>query len=133
MNDQAQTSKEIQAVILAEQTLARAHINLDLEQIDHLLHSDYVIIQPGGRTESKQQVLHSYRSGDRHWNSACSDQLEVRIYRNSAAVVGRWTASGRNGQEPFDYSARFLSIWVKEDGRWQNVAAQSTEINSTEG
>ena len=130
MNEQSQKQAEIEAVMLAEQTLAVAHVQLDLKQIDHLLHPDYVIIQPGGRTESKQQVLDSYRSGDRHWDAACSDQLDVRIYGESAVVVGRWTANGRNGSEIFDYSARFLSIWVKEDGRWWNVASQSAELDS---
>jgi hypothetical protein len=61
MNNQAQIPKDNQAIILAEQELAEAHIHLDQNLIDQLLHLDYVIIQPGGRTESKQQVLDSYR------------------------------------------------------------------------
>jgi len=133
MHDQLQTPEDIQAVILAEQVLAEAHVQLDMELIDYLLHPDYVIIQPGGQIESRQQVLDSYRAGDRRWDAACSDQLDVRIYGDSAVVVGRWTASGRNGLEEFDYSARFLSFWLKENGRWRNVAAQSTEIIFTEG
>ncbi len=30
--------------------------------------------------------------------------------------------------DDFDYAARFLSIWIKEGGRWQNVAYHSTDI-----
>jgi hypothetical protein len=26
----------------------------------------------------------------------------------------------------FDYSTPFLSFWVKENGRWQNIAYQSS-------
>jgi hypothetical protein len=28
----------------------------------------------------------------------------------------------------FDYRARFLSVYMRRDGRWQMVAEQSTEI-----
>ncbi len=97
---------------------------------NQLFHPDYTIIQPGGKVESKDEVLASYRTGTRRWDSAKADELDVRIYDNMAMGVGRWTASGQNQSERFDYSARFLSIWIKQDGRWQNVAAQSTEIAS---
>lgn len=118
----------IDAVIAAEQELAAAHVTLDLDQIERLLHPDYVIIQPGGRIESKEEVLTSYRSGTRRWVSARSDQLKVRLYGNTAVVVGRWTAAGQHGAEHFDYDARFLAVWVYADGRWQNVASQSTTL-----
>lgn len=130
MDDKNKPAEEVteSAVIAAEQRLAAAHVTLDLEQISRLLHDDYIIIQPDGRTETKEQVLASYRSGNRHWNAAHSDQLDVRFFGKTAVVVGRWTAAGQNGEERFDYSARFLALWVYEDGRWQNVASQSTEL-----
>jgi ketosteroid isomerase-like protein len=112
----------------AEEQLAEAHVRLDIDLIDSLLHPDYVIIQPGGRVETKAEVLDSYRSGTRHWDSARSDEMDVRIYGQTAIVVGRWTASGRNGDVNFDYAARFLSVWVFENGRWLNLTSQSTEI-----
>lgn len=121
---------DIEAVALAEHELAEAHLHLNLATIDQLFHPDYIIIQPGGKVESKDEVLASYQTGTRRWDSAKSDELDVRIYGNTAVVVGRWTASGQNQSEHFDYSARFLTVWVKQDGCWQNVASQSTEIPS---
>ena len=126
------TVAQIAAVRAAEQQLAAAHVNLDLVQFERLLHDDYVIIQPGGRTESREEVLASYRSGDRQWVRARSDQLEVRLFGNTAVVVGRWSAAGRHGEERFDYAARFLAVWVYADGRWQNVASQSTALAGSE-
>ncbi|MEM7530996.1 MAG: nuclear transport factor 2 family protein [Chloroflexota bacterium] len=118
----------IHAVIDGERQLAAAHLTLDLQIIDELLHPDYVIVQPGGEIESKQAVLASYQTGDRVWHSAKVDDLDVRVYGNMAMVVGHWQASGRNGSVQFDYEARFLSVWVNELGRWQNVGYQATEI-----
>lgn len=124
------TDDDLRTVEQAEHMLAAAHLNLDrgLDVIDRLLHPDYVIVQPGGAVETKADTLASYRGGTRHWNRAAVDQLEVRSYGHTIVAIGRWRAAGRNGAERFDYQARFLSIWARHEGRWQNIAYQSTEI-----
>ena len=63
---------------------------------------------------------------------AQADHLDIRLYGDPAVVVGRWRALGRHKAEHFDYTARFLSIWVKQDAHWQNIAYQSTEFVSQE-
>lgn len=123
-----QHADDRQAIIAAERELAAAHLTLDLAVLDRLFHRDYVIVQPDGTTETKVEALASFAAGERHWDAAEVDQLDVRRYGDTAVVIGRWRACGHNRQLPFDYAARFLSIWINEDGRWQNVAYQSTEI-----
>lgn len=120
----------IQEVIQAECELANAHLTLNLDTFDRLLHPDYAIIQPGGKVEGKQDTLDSLRSGNRYWSIARIDELLVKLHGMSAVVTGRWRGKGQNGGVSFDYSARVLSVWVKEDEEWRNVAAQSTEIES---
>jgi len=125
MNDPIDDST---AVIQAEQALAAAHLTLDLATIDQLLHPNYVIVQPGGVHENKAQTLASFTTGERHWDLAESDEMVVRLYGNTAIVTGRWRGRGRNGAVHFDYQARFLSTWVREDGEWRNVAYMATEV-----
>lgn len=119
---------ERELIIQGEQQLAAAHLTLDLALFEHLLHPDYLILQPNGRVESRADVLASYRSGEREWFTAEVDQLEVRLVEKTALVNGRWRATGRNKDAHFNYAARFLSVWVKAAGRWQNVAYQGVEI-----
>lgn len=122
------TDDDRHAVAAAEHALAAAHLGPDLAVIDQLIHADYIIVQPGGAIETKADVLASYRTGTRHWDRAAVDTLAIRLHADTAIVTGIWRASGRNGPEAFDYQARFLSVWIKDDGRWQNIAYQSTEI-----
>ncbi|MEM7345604.1 MAG: nuclear transport factor 2 family protein [Chloroflexota bacterium] len=121
---------EFEAIAQAEEKLAAAHLQLDLKIIDELLHPDYVVVQPGGTLETKAEVLASYKTETREWNLAQVDQLDIRFQGDTAVVIGRWRAVGQHGAERFDYSARFLSVWVKQDGRWQNIAYQATEIET---
>jgi hypothetical protein len=113
-------------VLNNEMELAEAHLKLDLEAFERLLHPDYIVIQPGGAVEGKEETMASLRAGRRFWEIARSDDMVVRQYENLAVVIGRWWGKGVNNGERFDYSARFLSVWIKEAGVWRNVAAQST-------
>ena len=88
----------------------------------------YIQIDAGGRAVSKEQVLESFRPGGRGWDEAHSDDRDVRIYGNTAVVIGRWRARGINAGQPFDYAARYVSVWVKSDGEWRMVSDQSTPI-----
>lgn len=119
-------------IMQAERDLAKAHVDMDLAKIDELLHPEYTILQPDGRVENKTAVLHSYQDGQRSWDLASARDLTVTIFDNLALVSGTWTANGRNGHTSFDYAARFLSMWRKDNGRWQNIAYQSTEIDAGE-
>ncbi|MCB0034486.1 MAG: nuclear transport factor 2 family protein [Anaerolineales bacterium] len=118
-------------VITAEQQMAQAHLEMNLEVIARFLHDDYVVVQPGGRLETKADVLHAYQHEIREWYTAEVDQVDVRLYGETAVVIGRWRATGQNNGVHFDYAARFLSVWVWSDDRWQNVAYQATEINQS--
>ena len=102
---------------------------LDIAALDRLFHRDYRVVQPGGSIEGKAEILASFRNGMRFWRRAEVDELDIHIVGQSAIVIGRWHALGRNGAVDFDHAARFLSVWIHEDGRWQNVAYQSTEID----
>jgi ketosteroid isomerase-like protein len=126
----AEHDQDVRSVVQAEQALAKAHLNLDVEVFESLLHPGYAIIQPGGVVEGKAKTLASLRSGQRQWQIARSKDLDVRLYGDTAVVIGRWRSQGRNGDTDFDYSARFLSVWVREDGIWRNVAFASAPLNS---
>ena len=62
------------------------------------------------------------------WGEARSDELQVRVYGETAVVIGRWEARGVNAGYAFDYVARYVSVWAWRDSRWQMVSDQSTEI-----
>jgi uncharacterized protein (TIGR02246 family) len=126
-------SQAITEVLAVEQQWTAAHLAGDFATIATLMAPDYVRIQPGGSVAGRDEVLATYQPHHRHWAHAAGDQYDVRIYGDlqgiaTAVVVGRWTARGINHGVAFDYAARFLSVYVKRDGRWQMVAEQSTDI-----
>ena len=71
--------EEYNEVAQAEYAMAEAHLNLDIAVIDNLLHSDCTIVQPGGKVESKADVLASYQSNTRHWSFAWPIQMAAKF------------------------------------------------------
>ncbi|MCW4012143.1 MAG: nuclear transport factor 2 family protein [Candidatus Bathyarchaeota archaeon] len=120
----------IDEVLAVEEAWTLAHLETDVEALDRLMHRDYTIIKPDGSVWDKETALASYVPGKRDWTEAGSSDHRVRIYEDTAVVVGVWRAKGVNNGEAFDYSARYVSVWVKEGDRIQMVSDQSTEIPS---
>ena len=73
----------IKQIMAAEERLVDAHVRMDIELIDNLLHPDDAIIQPRGIFETKEQVLDPYRSRLRYWEFARSDQMDFHIRGDS--------------------------------------------------
>jgi ketosteroid isomerase-like protein len=115
-------------VLQAERDWLNAHLEMDLDLLDRLMHPEYTRIQPDGSVWNRSQTLASYQSGQRQWDSASIDELDIRIYGQTAVVTGRWQASGENFDSRFDYAARYVSVWCWTEERWQMVSDQSTEI-----
>ncbi|MFN2194747.1 MAG: nuclear transport factor 2 family protein [Anaerolineales bacterium] len=120
-------------VLATEAAWTQAHLALDLETIARIMGPDYAQITPSGEVIGRAQALASYHSGERKWEAAASDQLDVRIYGETAVVIGRWRARGVNHGDRFDYQARFACVYVRRDGAWQIVIDQSTEIPAQAG
>jgi ketosteroid isomerase-like protein len=118
----------IAEVLAVEAAWTDAHRITDKAAIERLMHPNYTIINPQGCVVRREEALASYVPGQRQWDFAESTEHEVSIYSDTAVVIGRWRSRGVNNGEAFDYAARYVSVWVKEDGRWQMVSDQSTPI-----
>lgn len=120
----------IDEVMAVEEAWTLAHLETDVVALDRLMHKDYTIIKPDGSVWDKETALASYVPRIRDWTEAYSSDHQVGIYGDTAVVIGVWRAKGVNNGEAFDYSARYVSVWVKEGDKIQMVSDQSTEIPS---
>jgi hypothetical protein len=105
-----------------------AHLNCDVAALDRLMPDEGTQINSVGRIVSKAKVIASFDSGERHWDEAHSNEFRVRVYDETAMVIGRWQARGVSTGQAFEYSPRYLSMLIWRDGRWQMTVDQSTDI-----
>lgn len=119
---------EVAQVMAVEREWTDAHLCGDVETLARLMADDYLKIEADGSVSNKAVTLEKYTPETRFWEQANGDEYVVRLYGETAIVIGRWTAQGINNGTRFDYAARFLSVYVKRAGQWQMVAEQSTAM-----
>jgi ketosteroid isomerase-like protein len=92
----------------------------DVSRLDQLITSDFIKINRFGRLLGKRQTIALARNP--HY---ATEDVHVRVYGDTAVVSGRESDEGEAAG-----GVRFLRVWARVDGRWQEWADQGTRITS---
>ncbi len=100
----------------------QAQIHADATALDRIYAADFIGVGPSGRVRSKPQVISDFTSGDLKFQSITTDDVQVRVYGNTAVETGRSTMIGEDKGQTAPRDTRFTRVWVKQQGRWLLVA-----------
>src|SRR5262249_3620176 len=85
---------------------------------------------PSGTVRTKPQVLLDFTSGDLKFQSITTDEVQVRVYENTAVETGLSTMVGQDKGQTVPHDTRFTRVWVKQQGHWQLVANHYSTQNT---
>lgn len=114
-----------------EHRLVKAWLDGDRNTVDSILASEWSVIDLTGHVLTKAQVMKELGSGDRRIESGSVDDLNIRVYGDTAVVTGRSVLAGTYQGKRASVTQRFTDVFVKRDGRWQAVASQGTQIRQS--
>jgi ketosteroid isomerase-like protein len=119
-------SADVESTItkLEEQWVA-AILAKDTATIDRLLSDDFVGTTDD-RRYAKQQAIDDVKEGTHE--SLRLDDLQVRVFGDTAIVDVDQTEKSRHGDEDFSGTYMFTNVWVKRNGEWQAVASHGSRI-----
>ena len=100
----------------------QAQIHADATALDRVYAADFIGVGPSGRVRTKPQVISDFTSGDLKFQSITTDDVQVRVYGNTAVETGRSTMIGQDKRQTVPSDTRFTRVWVKQEGRWRLVA-----------
>ncbi len=100
----------------------QAQIHADAAALDRIYAADFIGVGPSGRVRTKPQVISDFTSGDLKFQSITTDDVQVRVYENTAVETGRSTMIGQDKGQTVPRDTRFTRVWVKQQGRWRLVA-----------
>lgn len=130
-NKAATNSPIEQEVLAAHSERLRALVSGDVATLDRLLSDDLTYTSVAGRVQSKADIIADAKSGALRVATADADDVKVRVYGGTTAVVTyRSAASFVDRGQTIAGSLRATSVYVKRDGRWQLVAQQLNRIAS---
>ncbi|MGH9905507.1 MAG: nuclear transport factor 2 family protein [Pyrinomonadaceae bacterium] len=100
----------------------------DTAALDRIYADDYTLVNESGVVTTKAPRLAAIKSGELKYESVNFDEVNIRMYGNTAVVTYRVTSKGQFKGQDIGGQYRATSTYVKIKGRWQLVAAHITRI-----
>jgi len=106
-----------------------AHLSGNADQLASILADDFVDIGANGGRRTKQQNVEETRAHVIQWTTLVATNERVQVFDSTTAVVtGEQEGAGTYNGQPFGRKTRYIRVYLKRRGHWQNVAAQSALI-----
>jgi ketosteroid isomerase-like protein len=100
----------------------QAQIHADATALDRIYAADFIGVGPSGTVRTKPQVILDFTSGDLKFQSITTDEVQVRVYGDTAVETGLSTMIGQDKGKTVPRDTRFTRVWVKQQGHWRLVA-----------
>ena len=117
-----QASSIEQAIKQLDGERIQAQIGADASALDRIYADDFIGVGPSGTVRTKKQVISDFTSGTLKFQSITTDEVQVRVYENTAVETGLSTMNGKDKGKAVPRNTRFTRVWVKQQGRWRLVA-----------
>ena len=99
----------------------QAQIDANAVALERIYAADFIGVGPSGAVRTKPQVISDFTSGELKFQSITTDEVQVRIYGNTAVETGRSTMNGQDRGKAVPRDNRFTRVWVKQQGHWRLV------------
>jgi ketosteroid isomerase-like protein len=106
----------------------RAMERVDVATLNRILSDDLIYTHANGLQQTKAELIGVLGSGDMKYESITANDVRVRIFTETALVTGRALIKIQAHGEEQSFKLCYLDVYVKQDGRWQMVAWQSSRV-----
>jgi ketosteroid isomerase-like protein len=128
---QTDSAAEERTIIEVEQAFARAAMAEDVPAIERIWAAEYQFTAPNGMVVTRDAYLAMIKAKAVLYDRVELQGLKVRLYGDIATVTGRADIHGRAIGHIVDGVDDFLTVYVKRDGRWQQVASHFLRVPGT--
>ncbi|MGH9801168.1 MAG: nuclear transport factor 2 family protein [Blastocatellia bacterium] len=126
----AQSGKIEQDVLKLEQQWQDALLKSDFAALEKIYSDGLTYIHSSAATDTKATYIAKIKSGASKYQSLKRDDIKVSIFGDTAVVTCHWLVVSVGDGKTHNTNARYIHVYVKQKGKWQMVAHQSTPIAS---
>ena len=114
-------------VLAAQKHFYEAYRTCNEQEMASLVTDDLLyVFSVGFMHKGKAEFLKSLEPEGCGWDRLQVDVEDVRIYGDTAVLVGKFQYKGKNAA-PIDANLLAMQVFVKRDGRWLFAANSTTE------
>src|SRR5262245_63040940 len=118
-----------ESIRLYDEALRRA----DVATAERFWAAEYVFVNPEGERVSRDARIANLRESRTSFDSLthAPDEEVIHVYLdgNMTVYTARLKIEGRYGSHAERGEFRALAVWIRRDGRWQQLATQLTPIH----
>lgn len=93
------------------------------------LADDYTRVTAEGKELTKSDVVNALKSGDVKYESIEPGDAKVRVYGNAAVATYTVQVKATNKGQDTSGNYRLTRVFVKRNGKWQEVAFHQTRVS----
>jgi ketosteroid isomerase-like protein len=116
-------------VMAAEKARTTALEHSDVAALEKLMADDVTYVHASGKVDTKNTYLAAIRSGQLRYIFWEPKKLHVRVEGDAAVIDGEYIVrvfDRRVQAQAFNLTLLILTMYARRDGRWQQIAWQST-------
>jgi ketosteroid isomerase-like protein len=106
----------------------KAIVAKDRAAIESNMADDFRNIDGNGTVADKTTFVRDLMDKDLQIDPYGVEDLEIRLYGDTALLSGRTRMTGRYQGKPFTSHYRYIDTYARRDGKWQVVSVQITKI-----
>jgi ketosteroid isomerase-like protein len=118
-----------QTLLQMERDWNQATLTKDFKTLNRIIAEDWIGVDFKGVTTTKAESIAELRAGESRNESVELGDMTVRVYGNSAVVIGSDVEKSRYQGKDSSGKYAWMDVFVKRNGRWQAVASESTKIS----
>jgi ketosteroid isomerase-like protein len=111
-----------------EQQWQEALLASNVEALDRIYADTLVYTHSNASVDTKATYLDSIRSGRARYLSLVRDEIRVQLYGETAIVTCHWKVESIGNGKRNQTNARYIHVYVRQQGTWRMAAHQSTII-----
>ncbi len=105
-----------------------ALIENDQAALDQLLAEDLIYTHSNAKVDTKQDFMAALKSGKVAYKSVQPDEVKVRLMGSVGIITGKADVVVEQEGKANTIHLRFMDVYAKRKGRWQQVGWQSTRL-----
>ena len=118
-------------VLQTERERVQALLNNDASTLELIYADELVFINQYGVVRDKAHWISIARAGEFKFDSYTTEDVQIRIYGETAVITGRFLATGQvRGNKIRESATRYICVYIKRDARLQLIAQQATPITA---